>query len=817
MYTDKLTLKEKIQLCSGRDEWFTKDFKDKGLPAVMMSDGPHGLRKQEDGGDMLGVSASKPATCYPTASIAACSFDKELMYSYGQALGDEAARENIAMVLGPGVCIKRNPLCGRNFEYFSEDPYLAGKLGAAYIKGMQSTGTAACIKHFACNSQEYFRMTSDSLLDERTLREIYLAAFEIAIKESSPAAIMGAYNKINGTYCCSDRRLLTDILREEWGFEGMVVTDWTAVYDRTDSFKAGCDLVMPGGNAYGEKEALAAIEAGSLREKDVEACAERVGRFVSNSLRKNKEGVLDSGVPANSAAANSEAQTNAAGPDGGQAKEKFLEKHHEMACRIARESAVLLKNEADILPLEDLENVVFLGQMAEDFRYQGFGSSKINPTRLDQIRTLAGDVPYAPGYKEDGGSDDVLINEAVALASEADRVVIFAGLPGIYESEGYDRENLSLPQGHNRLIEAVSGVNENVIVVLLGGSVMELPWIDRIKGLLYMGLSGQAGAKACLELLTGRANPSGRLAETWPVCYEDVVSSDYYIKGSRDAQYREGIYVGYRYYEKAGVGVRFPFGYGLSYTAFAYSDLKVDEKLRQIRVRVTNTGNWAGAQVTLLYVRHPFTDEYRPVRELKGFEKTWLDVGESREIVFTYDDRAFAYWDDGWRIDEGDYTLEICGDANMTQMSAKIHMEAAFYEPAVSEGKDGDTEESKSMEYQPGSWYTHPEGKPTLEDFKTIYKGEIPQSTLKPYTINSNIADMLEDSRLLRRVYGIYEKSLARQFGRGSAGYKGMMVMAKECPLRSVQNNLMLKKHFAQAIADLGNGHYLKMIGHLLK
>jgi len=774
---NNLSLDNQIKLCSGKDEWYTKDFSKDGILSVMMSDGPHGLRKQEGGGDMLGVGASNPATCFPTASIAACSFDEKLMEEYGRALGLEAIAENISMVLGPGVCIKRNPLCGRNFEYLSEDPYLSGKLAAAYINGMQKTGVAACIKHFACNSQEYFRMTSDSLIDERTLREIYLSAFEIAVKESSPRAIMGAYNKINGSYCCSSRKLLTDVLRGEWGFDGIVVTDWTAVHNRSDSFRAGCDLVMPGGNGFGEKEVIEDINKGLLDENQITACADRMIDFVGWCKREKDNQQVD------------------------------FEAHHKLSEKIACESAVLLRNEDSILPLNDFNQVAFIGYMAEEFRYQGFGSSKINPARLDEVVKLMPDIPYEPGVDANGDTSQELLEKAKELAARSEKVVAFVGLPGIYESEGYDRPDMKLPEGHNKLIETISEVNENVIVVLLGGSCVELPWLKKVKAVLYMGLSGQAGAGAALKLISGEKSPSGKLAETWPVCYEDVVTSDFYLDESRDAQYREGLYVGYRYYDKADVTVRFPFGYGLSYTRYKYENIAYDSSNNRISVDVTNIGSRAGKEAILLYVRNHFDASYRPVRELKRFTKIHLEVNETKHIEFELDDRAFAYWDKGWVVDEGQYTIEICGNDARLEASLEVSRNSS-----IIKGENlWDTED-----IVPSDWYIKLQGKPTEDDFRTIFKGKIEKNNLKPYNINSNIADMLEDSWILRRVYAIYERQLAKEFGRGSAGYKGMMIMARECPLRSVQNNLIIKNHFAQAIADLGNKKYLKMIKHLL-
>jgi beta-glucosidase len=612
----RMKLKEKIALCSGKDNWHTKAFLKYGIPGMMMSDGPHGLRKQSGTGDNLGIGESDRATCFPTASSTACSFDKELLGALGAAIAEEAGANGVSMFLGPGVNIKRNPLCGRNFEYFSEDPHLAGKLAAAYIAAAQKKGIGTSLKHFACNSQEYFRMSSDSILDERTLREVYLRPFEIAVKEGRPASVMAAYNLVNGVYCCENKRLLTGVLREEWGYGGLVVTDWNAVGDRSRGFQAGCDLVMPGGSAWGEKDARRDVGRGALMESDVDMSAERVLRLVFNGQK---------------------ALQNSFSYD--------PEDHHTLACRIAEESAVLLKNEGGILPLDGMSDIAVFGLMAEDIRYQGYGSSRINPTQVDQVRALWPDVPYAKGYEADGSTTPELLSEAAALAGRCKKAVVFAGLPGTYETEGIDREGMAMPEGHIRLIEEVVKANPDTIVVLCCGGAVETPWADSVKAILYMGLSGQAGARAAVNLLTGKAAPCGKLAETWPLAYGDCPSASYYSHGHRDAEYREGVYVGYRYYQKANRPVRFHFGSGLSYTTFKYSDLRVENKT--VSAAVTNTGSRAGGEIAMLFIRAPRDGIHRPVRELKGFVKVFLAPGESGTVEFTLDDRTFAVWDGG--------------------------------------------------------------------------------------------------------------------------------------------------------------------------
>ena len=761
-------LKKAISYCSGADKWHTEDYPDLGLPPVMMADGPNGLRKQEGKMDNLGIGESKPATCYPTASIAACSFDTELMEAYGDSLGREAGSESVSMVLGPGLNIKRNPLCGRNFEYLSEDPYLAGKMGAAFVHGMQRTGIGSCIKHFACNSQELYRMASDSRLDERTLREIYLTAFEIAVKEAQPRAVMCSYNRLNGIYAASNRRLLTEILRDEWGYEGMVVTDWGALEDRSESFRAGCDLAMPGGNDYGEKEAFADVKAGRLSEEDVLRCRDRVAAFAAAGVKglENRFHVS-------------------------------RDECHETAKRIAAESAVLLRNREDMLPLRTLDGVLFVGLFAEQIRYQGAGSSRINPSRLDQIRELLPEVPYARGCLADGSTTEELLREAVEKAKAAEKVVIFAGLPGIYESEGYDRDDMKMPEGHVKLIERVSGANRNTAVVLFGGAPMETPWADDVKAILYMGLPGQAGAAACIDLLTGEANPSGKLAESWPERYEDTVTAPFYGK-EKDARYREGIYVGYRYYDKSGVRPRFPFGHGLSCTRFRPVSIRVSEDHRTVCVDVANEGTVPGKESVLVYVHGPAEGRYLPVRELKAFGKTEIAPGETATLTFALDERAYQIWDGGWKTLRGQYYIEAAGSGGRTIES----------EPFLLEGVE--------LSGETAQWYTRPSGAPSDEDWSSIYRETASETPLVPFTPNSVFGDLRRGSALARLAIRFFERKIAKDYGKDTPEYKGTLRMAEESPLRSVQMNGGLKKHFAQALADLGNGKYLQMIRHML-
>ena len=617
----QLTTEEKAALCAGADFWHTAPLKDKKIPSVMMTDGPHGLRKQK-GKKVLGKSY--PATCFPTAVTSACSFDKELLRLEGEAIGAEAKSQGVGMVLGPGLNIKRHPLCGRNFEYFSEDPCLSGELAAAFVKGVQSQGVGACLKHFACNSQEAGRMIADSAVDERALREIYLAGFETAVKKGAPMAVMGAYNKINGTYACENKTLLTDILRNEWGFEGMTVTDWGAMNDVAAAIEAGLDLEMPSSGGERTKALLQALEDGTVSMEALDRAAGNVLRFVM-TVKDNEKTSFDKS------------------------------EHHELARRIARESAVLLKNDG-LLPLSPETPVALMSVFGEVLRYQGAGSSQVNPT--DFTGPIAAMEERGLRFLYSAGKS---LDEAAIAAKAAEAVILFAGLPAEAESEGFDRKTLSLPEEQNRLIETVLDVNPRTVVVLLGGGVMELPWADKAPAILYMGLGGQAVGGAAIDLIFGDATPSGRLAETWPLQVTDCPADPYF--GKTDiAQYRESVFVGYRYYNTANTPVRYPFGHGLSYTTFSYTNAWADNEAMAATVTVTNTGDRAGYEVVQMYVAPPAGILFRPAHELRHFEKIWLEPGEGRKVVFPLMQRDFTFWNTrthDWDTFGGTYTLQF--------------------------------------------------------------------------------------------------------------------------------------------------------------
>ena len=574
----KMSLKEKITLCNGADFWHSKAMEQYGIPAVTMSDGPHGVRCQKNTGDMLGVNESEPATCFPTAVASGAGWDPSLLEAEGKAIGEEGLSYDIDVVLGPGVNIKRNPLCGRNFEYFSEDPFVAGAMGQAWVKGAQSTGVGTSLKHFAANNQEYKRFNGNGQVDERTLRELYLPAFETVVKTAQPETVMCSYPRINGVHASDNAWLLTDVLRTEWGFEGLVVTDWGALCDRVAAMRAGCDLTMPGGSNYMEDWVEQAVLEGTLPESAVDACAARV---IALALKGESR------------------------PKGKSFNEQA---HHALARTIAENGAVLLKNEGDILPVAK-SDIALIGEMARTMRYQGAGSSHINPTKLTTLCDALPGVPFTAGCDAQGAVTEESLAQAAASARAAQVAVVCAGLPDAYESEGFDRESMTMPEGHIRLIETVAAANPNTVVVLFCGSAVETPWIDKVKAVLYMGLPGQAGGEAAANLLTGKVNPSGKLTETWPMRYADVLSRETF--GQKTTHYKEGLYVGYRYYDKAGVPVRFAFGHGLSYTRFSYSDLRIEG--RTVRVTVANNifalGDSAGAQLLaiVLLQKHSLT------------------------------------------------------------------------------------------------------------------------------------------------------------------------------------------------------------------
>ena len=647
----QMTLEEKCHLLSGRDFWQTQSVKRLGIESMTLSDGPHGIRKQAEGGDQLGLGGSLPATCYPTAATMANSWDPALGEELGRMLGEEAASQDVCVLLGPGLNIKRSPFCGRNFEYFSEDPYLAGKMAAGYIRGIQANGVSACPKHFAANNTELRRMASDSVMDERTLREIYLTNFEIAVREGHPKSIMSSYNMVNGVYANENAHLLQEILRDTWGFDGFVVSDWGANNDFTEGVRAGSHLEMPGTGGDGPRQLMQAVANGRITEAEVDT---RVDELLDVMLSTRKAVDPLKGKPFD------------------------VDAHHAFAQKASEQSVVLLKNENDILPLRPGSKVAVIGEFAKKARYQGAGSSVVNCTKLDHTMDVIGNfdldvVGFAPGYPRHGAPDAAMIETAVTVAKLADYVLLYLGLDEISESEGLDRSTLAIPQCQIETLKAVSEANPNVIVVMSAGSSVEMPWLNQCKALVHGYLCGQAGASAVLKVLLGEVNPSGRLSESYPLKYEDCSSAPYFPAKQRNVEYREGLYVGYRYYETAKVPVLFPFGFGLSYTTFEYSDLKVTDKAATFTL--ANAGKMDGAEVAQLYVHAKKPSVYRPAKELKGFQKVFLKAGESREVTIALDDKAFRYWNDKtgkFEIDGGAYEILIGASVADIKLSGTV-------------------------------------------------------------------------------------------------------------------------------------------------
>lgn len=661
----KMTLEEKASLCSGADFWHTESVERLGIPAMMVSDGPHGLRKQDQEADHLGVNDSIKAVCFPAGCGTAASFNRELITGMGEVLGEECQAEGVGVILGPAVNIKRSPLCGRNFEYYSEDPMVASEMAGALIKGVQSKNVGTSIKHFLANNQETRRMSSSSEVDERTLREIYLAAFEGAVSSQKPWTVMCSYNKINGTYAAEHKEALTDILRGEWGFDGFVVSDWGAVNNRVPDLEAGLDLEMPASGGINDKQIVDAVKEGRLEESVLDRAVERILNIVYRfEETRDKSAVFD------------------------------RDKDHEYAKKVAEETIVLLKNEDGLLPLPEKEEIAFIGKYARQPRFQGGGSSHINSHKVtgawDVVKDW-GNITFAEGYgDQEDVTDEALIAEAVEKAGKAKVAVIFAGLPDAFESEGFDRSHMGMPNCQNELINRVAAVQPNTIVVLHNGSPVEMPWADQVKGIVEAYLSGQAVGAAVVDILFGKVNPSAKLPETFPYKLEDNPSYLYYLGEGDKVEYREGVFVGYRYYDTKKMDVRFPFGYGLSYTTFAYSNLKLsaeqikDTDTLTVSVDVTNTGSMAGKEVVQLYVSDVESTVIRPVKELKGFDKVNLQPGETKTVTFTLGKRAFAYWNTqihDWHVESGEFRILVGKSSRDIQLEETVTVESTVKLP----------------------------------------------------------------------------------------------------------------------------------------
>lgn len=658
---NKMTLEEKAKIVSGLDYWHTQGFSALGLPSLNITDGPHGLRKKNENKRSGGIdlSNSVPATCFPPASATACSWDPELIEMAGKALGEECLKEKVSVVLGPGMNIKRAPTCGRNFEYFSEDPVLAGKMAAGLVKGVQSKGIGTSLKHYACNSQEAYRMIVDEIVDERALRELYLTAFEIAVKEASPWTVMNSYNRINGDYASQNEYLQQKVLRGEWGFDGLIVTDWGSSVDRIPGIERGTDLEMPSSGGYNTKKIIEAVNNGELKIEDLDKRVDTVVDLIIKSkpaLEKDIDFSFDD--------------------------------HHEVARKVAEGSMVLLKNDDKLLPLKKGQKVAVIGELASAPRFQGAGSSVINPTKLDnaleELKKLGVDVTYAKGYEKAKNEVNVeLFNEAKKAAESADVVLVFVGLTEEFEGEGYDRENIEMPSSHNTLVSEIAKVNKNTVVVLAGGSVINLPWLSEVKGLLDTRLGGQATGSATANILTGIVTPSGKTSETYPLSYSENPTYGNYPAGPVISEHRESVYIGYRYYDKAGKDVVFPFGYGLSYTEFSYSDLKVssdsikDTDTLTVSFKVKNIGDRDGAEIAQLYVADKEATIYRPVKELKHFKKVFLKAGEEKEISFTLSKRDFAFFNVNsgeFQVESGEFDILVGASSRDIKLNATVNV-----------------------------------------------------------------------------------------------------------------------------------------------
>ena len=779
---NKLTLTQKVALLSGRDIWSTYEFPQAGVPSMVLSDGPHGVRRQAGAGDHLGLNPSLPATCFPTAAGLANSWDPALAETMGAAIGEEAACQGVGTLLGPGLNIKRSPLGGRNFEYFSEDPYLAGKMAAGLIRGIQQNGISACPKHFAANSQELLRMSSDSVVDERTLREIYLTGFEIAVKEGHPRSIMSSYNRINGTYANDSYELLTWILREEWGFDGFVVTDWGGSNDHVEGVKAGSNLEMPGTIGDSDRELLEALKE---------------GRITQEVIDRRVDELLDVVLWTHPAASRENASFDE-------------QAHHDLARTVAARTAVLLKNEDKLLPLARGTKVAVIGDMALEPRYQGAGSSMVNCTLLDKPVDALGEsgleiVGQVRGYRRDGKKDPELLKAAVDLAKNAQVVLLYMGLPEIAESEGMDRQHMRLPENQEELLRAVSEANPNVAVVLAGGSPVEIPWLEQCRALIHGYLSGQAGAGAMADLLTGRAEPSGRLAESYPLVYTDTPNHNYFPGRQRTAEYREGPFVGYRYYQTVGKRVRFPFGYGLSYTTFAYSDLKAGEK--EVSFTLTNTGDRQGTETPQVYVGMKDSALFRPAAELKGFAKVTLEAGESRTVTIPLDDKAFRYFNvktHRWEVEGGSYTISVGPNAARLPLSAQVEVKGT--------GAEIPYQKEKLPSYYMGQVDNVPDSQ-----FQTLLGRPIPRrdwDTGAKLTLNDSLSQLFYAKNPLARTAGrILEGKKRKSEEKGSPDLNILFI--QNMPFRALAKMTggMVTMDMAAAILDICNGHFFRGAG----
>ncbi|MGO5313866.1 glycoside hydrolase family 3 C-terminal domain-containing protein [Bilifractor sp. LCP21S3_A7] len=798
---NRMTAEEKAAFLSGKSEWESWNFERLGIPSIFMSDGPSGIRKQAGEGDHLGLNPSVPATCFPSSATLCNSWDAALTEEVGEGLGREAMAEGVNVLLGPGMNIKRNPLCGRNFEYFSEDPYLTGKLAAAEVRGIQSRGVAACCKHFAVNSQETRRMAMNAVIDERTLREIYLTAFEIAVKESHPRAMMSSYNEVNGVYANENRHLLTDILRKEWGFDGFVVTDWGASNDHVLGVKNGSNLEMPNPGLDSARELLAGVKSGRISQDEVD---QRVDELLDVVLELTAEAKK---VRQNHDDHDGSVQASCLD------KDAIHRENHQLARRAAAESMVLLKNEDRILPLKSGTRVAIIGDFAFEPRYQGAGSSMVNATKVENIRDLAGGydlqvVGTARGYRRDGSEDATLIGEAVSLAKQADVVLLFFGLNEQSESEGLDRTHLRIPQNQITLMREIQEANRNTVGIISAGSVIEMPWHSLFKGLLHAYLPGQAGASAMLDVLTGAVNPSGHLGETILNKYEDTPSYSYYPALERNSEYRESVFVGYRYFETADVPVLFPFGYGLSYTTFEYSALQVEES--GIRFTLKNTGTRDGAEVVQMYVGMKDSALFRPVRELKGFAKIFLKVGEEKKVSIPFDDKTFRVRNrmtDRWEIEGGTYQISVGSSCRDLRLFASVE-------------KQGDLEQLPYDREKCGCYYKADIRRVSDEAYEEILGYPVPSGSWnqKSLGINDALCQMYyAKSPIARKIYRVLDRKLKKSQAEGGVPDLNTMFQYN-MPFRAIAKMTggLVSMEMVKSIVEMVNGHFFRGMGGVI-
>jgi beta-glucosidase len=789
----QMTLEEKASLCSGKDIWSLKGVPRLGLPEVIATDGPNGLRKQEPSADQMSISNSVPAVCFPSSSALACSFDRELWYEIGKAIGQACRQENVGILNGPGINIKRSPLCGRNFEYYSEDPYLSGEAGAAFVSGVQSEGVGVALKHFAANNQETRRMVSDSVMDERTFREIYLPAFETVIKKANPWTIMSSFNRLFGENASQNRRLLTDILRREWGYKGVVMSDWGGVVDRVKGLKAGLDLEMPHMEDTNDRRIAEAVKNGIIPMDELDATALRMTELLL-ACGARQDLRVD------------------------------VEAQRQLARRAATCSAVLLKNEGNILPGSPGQKAAVIGAFAKDPRHQGMGSSKVNSIKLenafDELQRMGLEFEYAAGYQMEMHSpDDALIAEACQVAADKEIVYIFAGLPGRYESEGVDRTSMAMPESHVALIQAVSKVNEHVVVVLHGGAPMEMNWSDSVQGILLLYLGGETGGAATADLLLGKENPGGKLAESWPFTEADSPSHDYFPGYPLTVEYREGPFVGYRYYDTAKKPVRYPFGYGLSYTRFEYGNLVLstrrmkDAETLTVSCTVKNTGACAGSEIVQLYVSCKDSIIIRPKQELKGFNKVFLEPGESRTVSFTLTGRDFTYYNvtlADWHVESSDYEVRISASSRDARLMDVVHVESSVSAPLP------DLRKTAPCYYDLSSGI-----KVSDAEFTALLGRPIPPREREkgsPHTVNSTMGD-IEDKFIGRLLIGMLKGQIKKIF----KDDPDMMALASkgtmDLPLRFMvlMGGGRISIAVVEGLVEMLNGHFLRGLRMMMK